>query len=306
MPKKIICLFIFFILVINHVIFSQTLTLDNAISNAAREVSETVPRGTMIAVLNIESDYSVLSDYIINELIANLVNTGLFRVLPRSTVELEAARQELGFQMSGYVSDESQRRIGQFLGAETILTGTVIRDSPTSHRLVLNAIVLETFTYQSSYRISVQEDSQVRTLIVASGGFVFEDYSLQQRLGMGAMNMFFGAGSISNGQRLGWVVTGVQAAGITFILVGRLAYDPEFWENRNERFYNSEMAARRTWVTAGAVAIGAGVVFGYIIPFFHQRPNPSVAQSNFPFNLELVSQNDRDLSGFRLSYNLRF
>ena len=75
MSKKSIVFFIFFISVPYHIIFSQAITLDNAISNAAREISETVPRGAMVAVLNVESDYSALSDYVINELVANLIDT---------------------------------------------------------------------------------------------------------------------------------------------------------------------------------------------------------------------------------------
>jgi hypothetical protein len=63
---------------------------------------------------------------------------------------LELAKGELDFQMTGYVSDESQKRLGQFLGADTIISGSVTRDSENSYRIVVSAIDLKSFTYQSS------------------------------------------------------------------------------------------------------------------------------------------------------------
>ena len=146
-------------LVAVNTVFPRTVTVDTALANAAKEISESVPQGTRIAVLNISSDHTNLSDYIINELIANMVNTRTLQVVPRSTVELELANREFDFQMSGYVSDENQKRLGQFLEAGTIISGSVARDAANSYRLIINAIDLESFAYQSSFRISVQDDT---------------------------------------------------------------------------------------------------------------------------------------------------
>lgn len=319
MFKKTLVLFVFLALVVSNTIFSQSITLDTALINAARDIAESVPNGTKIAVLNIESDYPNLSDYIINELIVNLVNTRKFQIVPRRTVELEVANREFGFQMTGYVSDESQKRLGRFLGAGTIITGSVTRDSASSFRLVVNAIDLESFTYQSSYPASIQNNGKIRTLIAGSGNIHNEDYTAGERIGMGALNMFFGIGSIMKGQKLGWVVTGTEALGVILLSAG-LAMDPmnsngttiNFDSNytyngvSGQEVYDKNMRDKNGLITAGAVVIGGAIVFGYIIPFFHHKPNnTNVAHNNFPFNLELVSTN-QDVGGFILSYNMRF
>jgi len=109
-------------LVGSQALFART-TIGNGVSNAAREISERVPSGTRIAVLNISSDYVALSNFVINELILNIVRAGSFQVVPRSSVELEVAQREFDFQMDGLVSDDDQRSLGQFLGVDTFVTG---------------------------------------------------------------------------------------------------------------------------------------------------------------------------------------
>ena len=317
MVKKtfMVIFFVFLALTANYTVFPQAITIEAALSNAADEIAESVPQGTRIAILSISSDSVNLSDYIINELIANLVNKRLFQIVPRSTVELEAANMEFGFQMSGFVSDESAKSLGKFLGAGTIITGTVTRDSSNSYRLVVNAIDLESFTYQSSYRVSFQNNRQVQTMVGSSGGNFYEDYTTGERIGMGALNMFFGLGSISQKQHLGWLTTAAEIGGLTFIIVGMTVYDPErtkkdyINEGRDdwEEYYDFDVRHRKGFLTAGGLLIGAGIIFGYIIPFFHHKPNnTSVSQNNFPFNFELASSNNHEINGVRILYNMRF
>jgi TolB-like protein len=323
MFRKSFVLFVFLAMAANNTVFSQAVAIDTALANAAKEILESVPKGTKIAVLNISSDYAKLSDYIIDELIANLVNTRSFQVVPRSTVELELAKGELDFQYTGDVSDESQKSLGKFLGAGTIISGAVTRDAANSYRLVVNAIDLESFTYQSSYRISVMNDSQVKALIAGSGGVFYEDYTTGERLGMGGLNIFGGIGSIINGHKIGWVTTGIEVAGILTLLASLLGNEPDPYnliynglnggvgEDVNNTDYQRDKknyeSTKNGLIITGATIIGAGVVFGFVIPFFHHKPNnTSVSQNYFPFNLELVSSNNQEIKGFRLSYNLKF
>jgi TolB-like protein len=313
MFRKIITVFVFFVLAVNYTVFSQTVAIDTALANATREITASVPRGTKIAVLNISSDYRKLSDYIINELTANLVNTRVFQVVPRSTIELELAQREFNFQMSGYVSDDDQKRLGRFLGAGTIISGTVTRDSANSYRLLVNAIDLESFTYQTSYRISIQNNSQLRELIAESGGLL-EDYTTGERLGMGAFNIFLGLGSIVNGQKLGWGVTVVESAGIAVLAVGLLTIPDsalsgsEYVNGKSSQVRYDEMVEQRAFlITTGSIVIGGAILVGFIIPFFHHKPNSTyTSQINFPLNLELVPSNSQDINGLRISYNMKY
>jgi TolB-like protein len=289
MFRKTFVLLVFLAVVANYAVFPQTVSIETALSNAAKEIAASVPQGTKIAVLNMSSDYVRLSDYIIDELIVKLVNTRQFQVVPRSMVELELAKREFDFQMTGNVSDESQKRLGQFLGAGTIISGSVTKDSANSYRIVVNAIDLESFTYQSSYRISVRDDSQMKALIAGSGGSYYEDYTTQQRLGMGVLNIFGGAGSIISGHKIGWVVTGLEVFGIGLVVFGFFMEDEPY-------------------IKGGFFAIGTGIVFGFIVPFFHHKPGyTGVAEGNnqFPFDLRLVSSDSGDINGFGLSYRLK-
>ena len=149
----------------------------------------------------------------------------------------------------------------------------------------------------------------------------FESYTIGERLGIGALNIFGGAGSIRRGGRTGWLVTGIQGVGLLSVL-GGVVYGlsivpPEQPAGANSVTNNQYQAAmeryefsnslRKGLITVGCVAIGTGVVVGFVIPFFHQKPdNTSVAQNNFPFNFELVSFNNQDINGLRISYNMRF
>ena len=303
MSKKMSLVIVFLVIIANHTVFSQAITLDAAILNAANEIANSVPKETKVAVVNISSDFSNLSDYIINELIVNLVNIKAFQVVPRSTIELELVNREFDFQMTGYVSDESQKSLGQFLGAGTIITGSITKDSENTYRLILNAIHLENYTYQSSYRASIQNTNQVKTLIARSDSNYYEDYTNKERLGMGSLNIFFGIGSILQKQNIGWIVTGGEILGATFIILG---IRPMIVEENSDA-YILENAKRTGQIIAGSVVIGASIVFGYIIPFFHHRPNnTNISQNNFPFNFELVSSNNQDINGFGIMYNMKF
>ena len=329
MFKKAVVLFVVFLAMsANYKLFSQSVTIDTALSNAVNEIARSVPRRTKIAVLNMSSDNRNLSDYIIDELIVNLVNTRSFQVVPRSTVEVAAARREFSFQMSGDVSDDSQKRLGQFLGAGAIISGSITRDSANSYRLVVNAIDLESFTYQTSYRISILNDNKMKELVAATGGGVFyEDYTIGERIGMGALNIFGGAGSFINGYNSGWVTLGFEAAGLIALIVGLgveippepfldKPYDSNNYHSSSLSYgfymqikaeYDSAVSLRNTFIIAGSAAIGAGVVFGFIVPFFHHKPdNTRVSQNNFPFNFELVSSNNQNINGLRISFNMRF
>jgi TolB-like protein len=300
MFRKTMVLVVFLALAANYTVFSQAVAIDAALSNAVKEIAASVPQGTKIAVLNMSSDYGDLSDYIIDELIVNLVNTRAFQVVPRSTVELALARREFAFQMSGDVSDESQKRLGQFLGAGAIVSGSITRDSANSYRLVVNAIDLESFTYQTSYRISIQNNKKMKELVTAAGGGAFNedfDYTTGQRIGMGALNIFGGAGSLMNGHKSGWVTLGLEAAGLIPLLFGFIFV--------NDAEDNKDF--RNKWIGAGSALIGTGVVFGFVVPFFHHKPdNTRVSQNNLPFNLELVSSNNQEINGLRMSYNMKF
>jgi hypothetical protein len=301
--KRIGTFLVVLALSVNTGIFSQALGIDPALVQAAEDVVAKVPRGTKIAIINITSDSTTLSDYIITELNANLINTGVLRVVPRSSVELQAVNREFNFQMSGYVSDDDQKRLGQFLEADSIITGTVTRLSGENYRLVINAIELESFTYQTSFRSNLQYNSQLRGLVAnrGRGSGQYEDYTTGERVGTAVLNTFFGVGSLLQHDKLGWIT--LIGEGVGILVLTSATSTARYQTGEDEDFKRVNTAP----LTVGGITIGASVLFGYIIPFFHHKPGTQVSRMDYrPLKIEPVLTNSAGINGIRIVYDLRF
>ncbi|MDR0308068.1 MAG: hypothetical protein LBI42_14695 [Chitinispirillales bacterium] len=96
--------------------------LDLTLQDASTYFNTKIPEGTKLAVIAIKSDYPALSEYIIDGMLENLVNTSKFTVVDRQ--QLETIREELKFQMSGEVDDNSVQAIGRLTGAQSIVLGS--------------------------------------------------------------------------------------------------------------------------------------------------------------------------------------
>jgi hypothetical protein len=144
---------------------SKELSLDEIIQQTAEKIEERLEHGTMVALINVSSPSDRFSEYVLTYLESILVNNGKLIVLDRSN--LDKIRQELGFQLSGEVNDESAKAIGKMLGAGAIITGTLINVGD-SYRLTLKAINVETATVIASYPADIPNNNRLRALL-ASG-----------------------------------------------------------------------------------------------------------------------------------------
>jgi len=97
--------------------------LSRAIRDVSNHLNGNVPAGRMIAFVNVQSGSVDLSNFIIDDLIANAVTDRVFTVVDRQ--RLDYIRAEQNIQLSGEVDDETARSIGSFLGAHTIVSGRV-------------------------------------------------------------------------------------------------------------------------------------------------------------------------------------
>jgi len=122
--------------------------LDMAIRDASDYLNDNIPAGSKIVILNIESNSSNLSEYIIDELIANAINDKKFSVVDRR--QLETIQAEQKFQMSGAVDDKDALAIGKFFGAQTIISGAM-RDIGGRYRLIIRALAVQTAQVQGQY-----------------------------------------------------------------------------------------------------------------------------------------------------------
>jgi hypothetical protein len=137
-------------------------SLDEVLKQSAEKIEERLSAGTRVALINVRSPSDQFSEYVLTYLESILVNNGKLVVVDRSN--LDRIRQELGFQLSGDVSDESASAIGKMLGAGAIITGTLINIGD-SYRLTLKAINVETATIAASYPVDIANDSRVRALL---------------------------------------------------------------------------------------------------------------------------------------------
>jgi TolB-like protein len=144
-----------------------SIDLDTAIREASDYLNNNVPRGNMIVILNIQSVSEALSDYVIDEFIANTVNDRIFKVVDRQ--QLDLIRAEHDFQMSGSVDEKLAVSIGKILSAQTIVSGR-IRKMGDRYRMTIRALDVETAQVQGQYNRNNITGQTITELMEKSGG----------------------------------------------------------------------------------------------------------------------------------------
>jgi TolB-like protein len=161
--KKLFVLYLLIALGINS--FAQDtrpVSLNEAIRSAMQYLAGQIAPNSKIVVLNFSAPTEELSNYIIEDLSDHIVNSRTLTVVDRRS--LEALRQELNFQMSGEVSDETAQSIGKILGAQSIISGSI---SPlgSNYRFRVQAVEVETAALQGGQSATVMEDETLAALL---------------------------------------------------------------------------------------------------------------------------------------------
>jgi len=148
--------------------------LDMTLREASDYLNESVPKGRKIAFVGVQSDSVALTEYVIDTLVANAVNDKIFSVVDRQ--QLDAAREELKFNWSGEVSDQSAQAVGKMLGAQTIVVGKISQIGDR-YRLNIRALETETVKLQGSNNWTIAAGKTITALMdsksgtgIASGG----------------------------------------------------------------------------------------------------------------------------------------
>ena len=126
--------------------------LSRAIRSVSDYLNETIPGGGLVVFMNVQSDFEQLSDFIIDELLANAVNDRVFTVVDRRQLDVIRAEQDL--QLSGEVDDETALNVGRFLGAQVIVSGR-IASLGGHYRLTIRALEVETARLQGQYNRNI-------------------------------------------------------------------------------------------------------------------------------------------------------
>ena len=147
-------------------------SLNTAIREAAARMESRLAAGTRIALINFTSPSQAFSEYVLDELSSVLVNSGHLVVVDRAN--LDRIRQELGFNLSGEVSDESAQSIGQMLGAQAVVTGslTSIGDlrRDVLHWVMFKTIITETAAIVVQHNADIANDRRVQALLASDAG----------------------------------------------------------------------------------------------------------------------------------------
>jgi TolB-like protein len=160
---------------------TATLPLDQVIQDAARNIETRLEPGVKIALLNFSSPSELFSEYILEELSGYLVNEGKLVVVDRK--ELDLIRQEERFQVSGEVSDESAQAIGQKIGAQFIVSGS-LSSMGDVYRLRIKTLNVETAVIATSSASDIStEDSKVTALLDGAQVKVSAENSSTRRAG---------------------------------------------------------------------------------------------------------------------------
>ena len=136
--------------------------VDAAIQNASVYLRQRLPEGSKIAFINIQSSYPAFSEYVIEGLTEITVNDGRLTVVDRQNLAL--IQEEMNYQLSGEVDDETARSIGKKLGAQFIITG-VFAILGEKHLLRIRAIDVETARIQGQKSFDLPPDSLLAALM---------------------------------------------------------------------------------------------------------------------------------------------
>jgi TolB-like protein len=262
MKKQCICFSVALFLMAGGVLYAQnTVSLDEAVKAGAAEIENRLTRGVKVVVLNFNSPSQRLSNHVLDEMMTELIRNGKVIVVNRA--DLELIQREMNFQMSGDVSDSSAQSIGQILGAQSIISGS-IEDLGAHYRMRFRAIEVETAVIQAQPSSNVRKDSQIAALM-GSAGFTTGttlypnglNYPTGYKIGMGFLNWLYGAGSFAMGDWVGGLTVGLIQLGGTILAIYGI----------NDLDYGGEGGA----ILAGLAVQLGGAVYGHIRPFQYDK-----------------------------------
>ncbi|GHU08276.1 hypothetical protein FACS1894151_03930 [Spirochaetia bacterium] len=324
MKRTMQVIMVVFGLMTSYSLYSQELvSIDRAIKMGIADIEAKLESGTKIVILNFTSPEDSFSNYVIEELTAGFVQNGKLVVVDRKNLDL--IQQEMAFQISGEVSDASMQEIGQKLGAQSIISGSieVVRNY---YRIRFRTINVTTAAIEVLSNINVKNDTTIASLLGAGIGnnapgilsAPIPEGVTQTAGGIGAgfLNIVFGAGSLFQKDWLGGaIVGGSELLGGIFLLVA-LGIDPyhpasgRYEDGNYTDGYNDPDAelAKDVLLFGGLGLFVGGMIYGFIRPFQYakqQAQNNPLAFSPNNINIGLLPGKN-GIEGVSLLYSIRF
>ena len=163
--------FVFFIIftLTSGELFCQTpVNIDRAIQNSVNQIYSSLPNNTTIFLYDIQSNFPDLAKYITDKLLSSITNDkrkssiGL-NIVERSVQNMNIMNEEINFQFSGEVSDETAISLGKKIGAEIIIIGNsmYIGNNLTLH---IRIIHIETTRILSVIDETIKNDRKIKSM----------------------------------------------------------------------------------------------------------------------------------------------
>jgi TolB-like protein len=140
---------------------SDSMPLTRALDSSVPYLISRIPAGAKVLVLNFTTETPALSNYLVDEITTRLVNDSDFTVVDRR--DLDIIRQEMNFQTSGEVSNETAVRIGKITGVQSIIFGSIERTG-SLYRLHIRTIEVETARIQATPNNLIEQDALLAVL----------------------------------------------------------------------------------------------------------------------------------------------
>jgi hypothetical protein len=161
LAKKLLALVILgFVCVFAVIGQTNVANLDAAIQQAARDINQRIiaPKVALIS-FNSSND---LSAYVLREMAAFMENSRIPQLTPRENID--RALSGLNLNSFGEVSDANARQIGRTVGADFVVTGTLVRVGD-NYRFRTRLINVITGTIQTSTDFSIRDSQQIERLL---------------------------------------------------------------------------------------------------------------------------------------------
>jgi TolB-like protein len=279
-----ISFFFFFLCVYGQA--NRPIQLDTALMIAAERIDSRITARSKIAVLNFNSKSDRFSSYVIDELIAYLVDSGNLNVIDRNEIEL--IRGEQNFQYSGDVDDNSMVDLGRMLGAQSIVSGS-LSEIDNTYRIVIRVLNVQTAAVEVQYRTTIINDRMVKSLLNI-------EKTTGEKVGTGALNIFLGLGSYLEGDIAGGITLTagyLLSAGLFIIEATALDWDSP---------------AVGVPATLGVTVAGLTIVYGFARPFiYNYSPRIASVMDNTQPRIVMTSDTYGNQNvGFQILYSFKF
>jgi TolB-like protein len=272
---------------------NRTIPLDTAIREAAINIEARITAQSEIALISFNSPSVQFSDYVLDELTANLVYSRNLIVVDRKEIDL--IRGELNFQYSGDVDDNSMQELGRMLGAQFIVSGS-LTDIGGVYRIVIRVLNVQTTAIEVQYRTNIVNDSKVKALLEGTSKPPKKPATTAEKIGTGALNIIFGLGSYLEGDIAGGItLTAGYAIAAGLIVVEVTALD-----------WDSPMVG--VPITIGVSIAGLTLAYGFVRPFIYNRsPQTAYILDNTQSGVVMTSdKSGNNALAFQLSYLIKF